>query len=189
MTHSHEQVNSQDSLITENVKNFLKWVGEDPNREGLKETPRRVLKMYKEFFSGYQLNSDEVLSKMFEEIEGYEGIVALRNIEFISHCEHHLLPFVGNISISYMPYKRVIGISKLARVVDIFAKRLQLQEKLTRQITTSIFNVLKPYGVAVKIDAKHFCLNYRGASKSATIMHTCEYLGEQRHKADIFNAL
>lgn len=178
-----------DSLITENVKNFLKWLGEDPNREGLKETPSRVLKMYKEFFSGYQLNSEDVLSKVFEEIEGYEGVVALRDIEFISHCEHHLVPFVGTISISYMPHKRVVGISKLARIVDVFARRLQLQERLTRQIATSIFNVLKPHGVAVKIEAKHFCLNYRGASKSATIMHTSEYLGEQRYKAEIFNSL
>ncbi|MDA9674469.1 GTP cyclohydrolase I, partial [Alphaproteobacteria bacterium] len=146
------------------VKILIEYIGEDPNREGLLETPKRVIKSFKEFYAGYDQNPEELLSKTFEDIEGYNDIVLLKNINFESHCEHHMVPIIGRASIGYYPNKRVVGISKLARVLDAFAKRLQTQETMTAQIVDCIDKALKPKGTAIFIDAEHHCMSTRGVS-------------------------
>ena len=137
------------------VKTLIAWAGDNPNREGLIEPPKRVVDAYKEFFEGYKMNPDEILSKTFEEVEGYDEMVIIKNIRLESHCEHHIVPILGIAHVAYMPNKRVVGISKLARLVDVYAKRLQIQETLTSQIAETIQRVLDPLGVAVLIDASH----------------------------------
>ena len=159
------------------VKMLIEYIGEDPNREGLLETPKRVIKSFKEFYAGYDQNPEELLSKTFEDIEGYNDIVLLKNISFESHCEHHMVPIIGRASIGYYPNKRVVGISKLARVLDAFAKRLQTQETMTAQIVDCIDKALKPKGTAIFIDAEHHCMSTRGVSKNDVTMTTNQFSG------------
>ena len=159
------------------VKILIEYIGENPNREGLLETPKRVIKSFKEFYAGYHLDPEELLSKTFEDIEGYNDIVLLKNINFESHCEHHMVPIIGRASIGYYPNKRVVGISKLARVLDSFAKRLQTQETMTAQIINCIDVALKPKGTAVFINAEHHCMSTRGVSKNDVTMTTNQFSG------------
>ena len=147
------------------VKTLIEWAGDDPKREGLVETPQRVLKAYNEFFSGYEMDPEDILEKTFEEVEGYDEMVIVKDIRVESHCEHHMVPIIGKAHIGYIPDKRVVGISKLARLVDVYAKRLQTQETMTAQIGQSIEKVLKPRGVAVIVDAAHQCMTTRGVHK------------------------
>ena len=158
-------------------KTILSWMGEDPNREGLLETPKRVIKSYKEFFSGYEEDPIQILSKTFEEVEGYDEMVIVKNIDFNSHCEHHMVPISGVAHVGYIPDKRVVGISKLARIVDVFAKRLQTQETMTSLIADTILNSLKPKGVAVIVDANHQCMSTRGVNKPNSSTVTTRMLG------------
>ena len=159
------------------IQTLLHWIGEEPNREGLKETPKRVVESYLEYFAGYNLNPYEVLHKTFTETSGYDGVVLLKDIRIESHCEHHLAPIIGKAHIAYIPDKRVVGISKLARVAEIFSKRLQLQERLTSQIANAIDTVLQPKGVAVAIEAKHHCIGTRGIHKTDSAMYTDIFIG------------
>tara|TARA_B100001029_G_scaffold169389_1_gene164231 strand:- start:1587 stop:2165 length:579 start_codon:yes stop_codon:yes gene_type:complete len=151
--------------VHEAVRKLLLWAGDDPDREGLVGTPDRVARAYKEFFAGYEQDPEEILRTTFEEVEGYDEMVLVKDIGVESHCEHHMVPIIGRAHIAYIPNNRVVGISKLARVVDIFAKRLQIQEKMTAQIANAIENVLQPKGVAVVIDASHQCMTTRGVNK------------------------
>ena len=147
------------------VRKLLLWAGDDPDREGLVGTPDRVARAYKEFFAGYEQDPEEILRTTFEEVEGYDEMVLVKDIGVESHCEHHMVPIIGRAHIAYIPNNRVVGISKLARVVDIFAKRLKIQEKMTAQIANAIENVLQPKGIAVVIDASHQCMTTRGVNK------------------------
>ena len=147
------------------VKTLIEWAGDNPDREGLIETPKRVVKAYEEFFAGYHDDPEEILRKTFEEVEGYDEMVLVKNIRLESHCEHHIVPILGKAHIAYIPNNRVVGISKLARIVDAFGKRLQTQETMTAQIANTIENVLEPKGVAVVIDAAHQCMTTRGIHK------------------------
>ena len=164
----------------EAVRTLLRWAGDDPNREGLLETPNRVVRSYSEFFSGYHMDPEEVLMKTFEEAGGYDEMVLVRDIELESHCEHHMVPIIGRAHVAYIPNNRVVGISKLARVVEIFAKRLQIQEKMTVDIATTIDKVLKPQGVAVVIEASHQCMTTRGVHKPGADTVTSQMLGAFR---------
>ena len=146
----------------EAVRTLISWAGDDPEREGLLDTPKRVINAYKEFFAGYFENPDEILSKTFEEVAGYDEMVIVKNIKVESHCEHHMVPILGIAHVAYIPNKRVVGISKLARVIDVFGKRLQTQETMTAQVAACIQNALLPRGVAVVIDAQHYCVKSRG---------------------------
>ena len=159
------------------VKTLIAWAGDNPNREGLIEIPKRVVDAYKEFFEGYKMNPDEILSKTFEEVEGYDEMVIIKNIRLESHCEHHIVPILGIAHVAYMPNKKVVGISKLARLVDVYAKRLQIQETLTAQIAETIQRVLDPLGVAVLIDASHQCMTTRGVHKPESSTVTKRMLG------------
>jgi GTP cyclohydrolase I len=159
------------------VRTLLLWAGDDPSREGLVDTPKRVVKAYEELFQGYRQDPAELLSKVFEEVEGYNDMVLLRDIPFASHCEHHMVPFVGHAHIAYYPRAGVAGLSKLARVVDIFAKRLQTQEALTAQITESIDQALKPRGLAVMLEAEHMCMSMRGVQKTGSSTITTRFTG------------
>lgn len=161
----------------EAVRTLLRWAGDDPHREGLQETPSRVVRAYTDFFSGYTHNPDSLLSRTFSEVDGYHDIVLLRDIRFESHCEHHLAPIIGRAHIAYLPHQRVVGISKLARVLDAYARRLQIQERLTAQIANTINAVLKPHGVAVIIEATHQCMTTRGVHKHNVSMVTRSLLG------------
>ena len=175
------------------VRTLLRFIGEDPDREGLIDTPSRVVRAYEEFFSGYRENPLDYLGRTFEETDGYDEMVVLRDIRVESHCEHHILPIIGRAHIGYLPRKRVIGISKLARVVDAFARRLQVQEKLTAQIANAIEDVLKPRGVAVVIDASHQCLTMRGVHKPGVSMVTSRMLGafrdDQKTRREFLNLI
>jgi GTP cyclohydrolase I len=164
----------------EAVRTLIRWAGDNPEREGLLDTPKRVVKSYEEFYSGYSADPEEILKRTFSETEGYDEMVVLRDIRIESHCEHHMLPIIGRVHIAYIPKKRVVGISKLARVVDIYAKRMQIQEKLTAQIANSINETLHPRGVAVVIEATHQCMSTRGVHKSGAIMQTSHMLGAFR---------
>ncbi len=161
----------------EAVRTLLRWAGDDPSRDGLHETPKRVVQAYEEFFRGYAVDPAEILNKTFEETEGYDEMIALRGIRFESHCEHHLAPIIGRAWVAYIPNGRVVGISKLARVVDAFAKRLQIQEKMTAQIANLIQDTLRPQGVGVVIKAEHQCMTTRGVMKPGTDMVTSRMLG------------
>ncbi|MBT4769857.1 MAG: GTP cyclohydrolase I FolE [Rhodospirillaceae bacterium] len=161
----------------EAVRTLLRWSGDDPGREGLQDTPKRVVKAYEEYFSGYGEDPVEILKRTFSEVGGYDEMVVLRDIRFESHCEHHMAPIIGKVHIAYLPNKRVVGISKLARVVDLYARRLQVQEKLTAQIANAIEGVLNPRGVAVVIDASHQCMTTRGVHKPGVSMVTSHMLG------------
>jgi len=166
------------------VRTLLAWTGDNPKREGLVDTPRRVVKAYEELFSGYFECPIEALSRTFEEVGGYDDIVLLRDIPLQSHCEHHVLPFVGTAHVAYYPAGRVVGLSKLARVIDIYAKRLQTQENLTAQIATTIDEVLQPRGVAVLIEAQHMCMSLRGVQKHGVSTLTTQYTGLFRDEPD-----
>jgi GTP cyclohydrolase I len=160
------------------VRTLLAWAGDDPTREGLLDTPKRVVKAFREYFSGYDDDPVEALSRTFEDVGGYDDIVMLRDIEFSSHCEHHIAPFVGRTHVAYLPTKSVVGISKLARVVDIFARRLQTQETMTAQIANCIGDALAPRGVAVMIEAVHTCMSMRGIGKRNVATITTQFVGE-----------
>ena len=173
------------SKISENqamdaVKTLIKWAGDNPQREGLKETPARVIRSYKDFFSGYKSDPREILSKKFKEVEGYDEIIILKDIRLESHCEHHMVPFVGTAHVGYLPKNKVVGLSKLARLVEAFAKRLQIQEKLTAQIANAIDEILQPKGVGVIIEASHLCVATRGIHKPDSKMVTSRMLGSFR---------
>ena len=165
------------------VRTLMEWIGENPNREGLLGTPSRVARAYRELFSGYGDDPKEILRRTFEEVDGYDEMVVLRDIRFASHCEHHILPIIGRAHVAYLPNRRVIGISKLARIVDIYARRLQIQEKLTVQIADTIDEVLRPKGVAVMIEASHECMTTRGVHKSGVSMVTSRMTGDFRSNA------
>lgn len=162
------------------VKTLLLWAGDDPAREGLLDTPKRVAKAYREWFAGYEDDPRDVLLRSFEEVEGYDEMVVLRDIRLESMCEHHMAPIIGRVHVGYLPAGRVVGISKLARVVDAFGKRLQIQEKLTAQIANTIQEVLQPRGVAVVVDAAHQCMTTRGVHKTGVSMVTSRMLGAFR---------
>ena len=162
------------------VQTLIRWAGDDPDREGLLGTPDRVLRSYNEFYAGYCEDPAEVLSRTFEEIDGYDELVLLQDIRVESHCEHHMVPFIGVAHIGYLPSRRVVGISKLVRVVDIYARRLQIQEKLTAQIAHTIQDILQPHGVAVVIEAAHQCMTTRGVYKPGVTMVTSSLTGAFR---------
>ncbi len=164
----------------EAVRTMLRWAGDDPEREGLLDTPARVVRAYEEFFAGYREDPNQYLERTFEEVAGYDEMVVLRDIPFESHCEHHLAPIIGKAHVAYLPTNRVVGISKLARVVNAFAKRLQVQEKMTAQIAECISTALKPDGVAVVIEAAHHCMTTRGVHKHGVSMVTSTLLGAFR---------
>lgn len=165
------------------VRTLLKWAGEDPTREGLLDTPKRVVKAYGDWFSGYAIDPDEYLSRTFEEVGGYDEMIVLRDIEYESHCEHHMAPIIGKVHVGYLPNGRVVGISKLARVVDAYARRFQVQEKMTAQIANCIQRALEPAGVAVVVEGAHECMTTRGVHKRGVSMVTSSMLGVFREDA------
>lgn len=166
------------------VRTLILWAGDDPSREGLAETPQRVVKAYKELYKGYDQDPDEILSRVFEEVEAYQDMVLVRDIPFHSHCEHHMVPFVGKAHIAYYPAKGVVGLSKLARVVEVYARRLQTQETMTAQIAQAIDKALAPRGVAVLIEAEHMCMSMRGVQKQGSSTMTTQYTGVFKEPAE-----
>ena len=171
----------------EAVRTLISWAGDDPTREGLIETPKRVVKSYEEFYEGYTKDPEAILSKVFAEIEGYDEIVLVKDIPLQSHCEHHMVPIIGKAHVAYLPDQRVVGLSKLARVVDMYGKRLQTQETMTAQIADTINETLNPKGVAVVIDAQHMCMTTRGAHKSESSTITSRMLGLFRTNSNTRN--
>ena len=165
------------SEVEQAFRGVLRWIGEDPDRDGLRETPARLVRAYREYFCGYEQDPEQILQKTFEEIDGYDEMVLLRAIPFQSHCEHHVAPIIGHAWVAYVPNERVVGISKLARVVEAYAKRLQIQERLTAQIANCIEQVLKPKGTGVVIKATHHCMTSRGINKQGTELVTSRMLG------------
>ncbi|HET9717847.1 MAG TPA: GTP cyclohydrolase I FolE [Pseudolabrys sp.] len=179
-----QKIDKPSRTETENaVRTLIRWAGDDPHREGLVTTPARVVRAYEEWFSGYDKDPREYLSRTFEEISGYDEMVLLRDVDFVSHCEHHLAPIIGRVHIGYLPRNRVVGISKLARLVDVYAKRLQIQEKMTAEIADCLISVLKPLGVAVVIEGVHECMTTRGVHKRGVTMVTSQMLGVFRKNA------
>jgi len=185
---THSQENSKKQMSKKNkkpdrkdaekaVKTLIEWAGEDPDRDGLLETPARVVRAYEEYFKGYTQDPEDILQKTFKEIEGYDEMIVLRGIRFESHCEHHMAPIVGRAWVAYLPKGRVVGISKLARLVNAYAKRMQIQEKMTAQIANAIDDVLAPHGVGVVIKAEHHCMTTRGVNKPGTDLVTSRMLG------------
>ena len=166
-----------DKEAEEALKTILTWMGEDPNREGLLETPKRVINAFKEYFGGYTQDAEQILDKTFGDVEGYDDMVVEKNISVTSHCEHHMAPIVGTAHVAYIPNKRVVGLSKLARVVEVFSKRLQTQERLTMQIAKTLMTSLDAKGVAVTIDAAHQCMTMRGIKKENATTITNYFLG------------
>ena len=166
-----------DEKAEEAISTIIQWIGEDPKREGLLSTPKRVIRAFKEYFKGYGENPDEILSKTFTEVEGYDDMVIEKNISVQSHCEHHIAPIIGVAHVAYIPSDKVVGLSKLARVVDVFSKRLQTQERLTMQIAKAIMSALQPRGVAVTVDASHQCMTNRGIKKENATTVTNYFLG------------
>ena len=166
-----------DEKIEEAIRTIIQWIGEDPKREGLKSTPKRVVKAFKEYFKGYNEDPAEHLTKTFTEVEGYDDMVIEKNISIQSHCEHHMAPIIGVAHVAYIPLNKVVGLSKLARVVEAFSKRLQTQERLTMQVARTIMDVLQPRGVAVTVDAAHQCMTTRGVKKEKTSTVTNYFLG------------
>ena len=170
--------NISDKEAEEAFIKILKWIGEDPSREGLIETPRRVMKAFKEYFKGYNEDAKKALEKTFGDVDGYDDMVVQKNISIQSHCEHHMAPIIGVAHVAYIPNQRVVGLSKLARVVEVFSKRLQTQERLTMQIATTIMEALNAKGVAVSIDSTHQCMTMRGIKKEQATTVTNYYLGK-----------
>ena len=171
----------------EAVKTLISWAGDDPSREGLAETPKRVVKAYEEFFAGYEQDALKVLGKTFEDVNGYDDIVFLRDINIDSHCEHHMVPIAGKAHVAYLPKNKVVGISKLARVIEIFSKRLQTQETMTMQIIKTIDEALEPFGTAIMIDAKHQCMTTRGINKPNVSTITTKFSGLFAEDAELRN--
>jgi GTP cyclohydrolase IA len=167
------------------IKTILKYIGEDPNREGLVETPKRVIKAFEEYFGGYLINPDNYLEKTFGDVEGYDDMVIQKNISIHSHCEHHMAPIIGVVHVAYIPSEKVVGLSKLARVVDAYARRLQTQERLTMQIANSIYKGLKSHGSAVSIDAEHQCMTTRGIRKEGATTITNYFTGVFRDSQNL----
>ena len=167
------------------VRTLISWAGDDPEREGLIETPKRVVKAYEEFFAGYAQDPVKVLGKTFEDVKGYDDIVFLRDIDIETHCEHHMVPILGKAHVAYLPKNKVVGISKLARVIEIFAKRLQTQETMTMQILNTIDDTLDPYGTAIMIDAKHQCMTTRGINKPNVSTVTTKFSGSFSNDTDL----
>jgi len=165
------------------VRTLIRWAGDDPDREGLVETPDRVVRSYEEFFSGYQQDPSEILAKTFSEVDGYDEMIVMNDIRFESHCEHHMVPIIGKVHIGYLPDRRVVGISKLARLVEVYARRLQIQEKMTVQIADTLQQVLQPKGVAVVIEAAHQCMTTRGVHKPGVGLVTSRMVGAFRKDA------
>lgn len=186
-TSRHQAIQHRDgparAEAEEAVRTLIRWAGDDPAREGLLDTPSRVIRAYEEFFAGYDEDPEEILRRTFEETEGYDEMVVLRDIRLESHCEHHMVPIIGKAHVAYLPSNRVVGISKLARVVEIYARRLQIQEKLTAQIANAIEDVLHPRGVAVVVEAAHQCMTTRGVRKPGVTMVTSRMLGAFRTNA------
>ena len=176
-----------DKEAEEAFKTILSWMGEDPAREGLLETPKRVMKAYKEYFSGYKENPDKILDKTFGDVDGYDDMVIQKNISVQSHCEHHMAPIIGKAHVAYIPKDRVVGLSKLARVVEVFSKRLQTQERLTMQIAKTLMESLDAKGVAVTIDSTHQCMTMRGIKKENATTVTNYYLGQFKEDLSIQN--
>jgi len=171
------------SAAEDAVRTLLRWAGEDPTREGLRDTPKRVVEAYKDWYSGYAIDPRDYLRRTFEEMAGYDEMIVLRDIEFESHCEHHMAPIIGRAHVGYLPTTKVVGISKLARVVDVFARRFQVQEKMTAEIARCINDVLQPRGVGVVIEAVHECMTTRGIHKRGVSMITSKMLGTFRSDA------
>ena len=168
------------------ITTLIRWIGENPEREGLKETPRRVVRAFEEYFAGYDMKAEDILSRTFkEDMGGYNDPVLIRNIEVESRCEHHMAPFIGFAHVAYIPDGRVLGISKLARIVDMYARRMQVQERLTSQIANALFQYAKPRGVAVLIEAEHFCMKIRGVRKDHSKTITSRYLGVYKRDAGL----
>jgi GTP cyclohydrolase I len=174
-----------DKEAEEALKTILTWMGEDPTREGLLETPKRVVKAFKEYFGGYTQDAEQILDKTFGDVEGYDDMVVEKNISVTSHCEHHMAPIVGTAHVAYIPNKRVVGLSKLARVVEVFSKRLQTQERLTMQVAKALMNSLDAKGVAVTIDAAHQCMTMRGIKKENATTITNYFLGQFKEDLSI----
>ena len=170
--------NVSDKEAEEAFKKILKWIGEDPDREGLVETPKRLVKAFKEYFGGYDVDAKSLLSKTFGDVEGYDDMVIQKNISLQSHCEHHMAPIIGVVHVAYIPKNKVVGLSKLARLVEVYAKRLQTQERLTKQIATTLMEALDATGVAVSVDAAHQCMTMRGIKKEQATTVTNYYLGQ-----------
>ena len=168
----HKDIEAEEAFTT-----IIKWLGEDPTREGLKDTPKRLVNAYKEYFKGYNEDPKKILEKTFGDVDGYDDMVIQKNISVQSHCEHHMAPIIGVAHVAYIPNKRVVGLSKLARIVEVFSKRLQTQERLTMQIAKTIMEVLQPRGVAVSIDATHQCMTMRGIKKEQATTVTNYFLG------------
>jgi GTP cyclohydrolase IA len=166
------------------VRTLIRWAGDDPDREGLRATPSRVVRAYEEWFAGYKDHPRDYLQRTFEETGGYDEVIVLRDIRFESHCEHHMAPIIGRVHVGYLPRNRVVGISKLARLVEVYARRLQIQERMTAEIATCLDEVLKPYGVAVVTEATHQCMTTRGVHKSGVSMVTSRMLGVFRDHAE-----
>jgi len=179
MTHEHRTKPTEDEALAA-VRTLIEWAGDDPDREGLLDTPRRVVKAYRELFSGYETDPREYLERTFEEVGGYDELVILKDIRVVSFCEHHMLPFLGRAHVGYLPNDRVVGISKLARVVHGFARRLQIQEKLTAEIAEAIQDILKPKGVGVVIVSEHSCMTMRGVNTPGSKLTTSSLLGDVR---------
>lgn len=170
------------------VGTLIRWIGENPNREGLKETPRRVVKAFEEYFAGYHVKPEDVLARTFkEDMGGYADPVLIRHIEVESRCEHHMAPFIGFAHVAYIPDGRILGLSKLARVVDMYARRMQVQERLTSQIANTLYQFVKPKGVAVMIEAEHFCMKVRGVRKDHSKTITTRFLGVYKRDASLRN--
>ncbi|HLH48823.1 MAG TPA: GTP cyclohydrolase I FolE [Roseiarcus sp.] len=172
-----EDVRPTDAAAEEAFRSIIRWVGEDPDRDGLHETPQRLVRAFREYFCGYDEDPEEILKKTFSEVDGYDEMVVLRGVPFESHCEHHVAPIIGRAWVGYVPSRRVVGISKLARVVEAYARRLQIQERMTAQIANAIETVLKPVGVAVVIKATHHCMLSRGVKKHGADLVTSRMLG------------
>ena len=176
-----------DKEAEEAFKTILTWLGEDPNREGLLETPKRVMKAYKEYFSGYKVDPTKILDKTFGDVDGYDDMVIQKNISIQSHCEHHMAPIIGKAHVAYIPKERVVGLSKLARVVEVFSKRLQTQERLTMQVAKTLMESLDAKGVAVTIDSTHQCMTMRGIKKENATTVTNYFLGQFKEDLSIQN--
>ena len=187
----HTESNNQDlkkpsrEEAMDAVRTLISWAGDDPSREGLVETPKRVVKAYEEFFAGYNQDPVKVLGKTFSDVKGYDDIVFLRDINIETHCEHHMVPILGKAHVAYLPKNKVVGISKLARVIEIFAKRLQTQETMTMQILNTIDDTLEPYGSAIMIDAKHQCMTTRGINKPNVSTVTTKFSGSFSNDIDL----
>jgi GTP cyclohydrolase I len=173
----NEEAQPSDAAAEEAFRSIIRWIGEDPSRDGLQETPQRLVRAFREYFCGYDEDPEEILKKTFSEVDGYDEMVVLRGVPFESHCEHHVAPIIGRAWVGYVPNRRVVGISKLARVVEAYARRLQIQERMTAQIANAIETVLKPGGVAVVIKATHHCMLSRGVKKHGADLVTSRMLG------------